>query len=38
VDLFVVDFDETAPDEVGFAGVVFGDGHYLVEGAGDDTF
>jgi hypothetical protein len=37
VDLLVVDFDETATDEVCFGGVVFGDGYDLLEGAGDDA-
>lgn len=37
VDLFVVDLDEAAADEVGLGGVVLGDGHDLAEGSGDDA-
>ena len=35
VYLFVVDFDEAAADEMGFGGVVLGDGDNLAEGARD---
>jgi hypothetical protein len=37
VDLFVVDFDEGALNEVIFTGLAVRDGHDLVEGAGNDA-
>ena len=38
MDLFVVDLDEAATDQMGFGVVTFCDGHDLTEGPRDDSF
>jgi hypothetical protein len=37
MDFFVVDFDKCALNEVVFTGLAVGNGHDLVEGAGNDA-
>lgn len=37
MDFFIVNFDETAPNEMGLGSIAFGDSHDLAEGPGDNT-